>query len=175
MNKSNLSKYSWESVCFPTKTNDGKKQIQDKNRNELKKVPFMNSVAMDQLNNKHIPPNAYTYPYADSELLKKYSSKILSMDNSNLNFSSIDGAPTDIPKFQEYNQFMEYTNDIRLEEYYKNIEKIKNKNMGLEHFNNKNSKKSVPVPSEINTFPLGWTCYESNGKWICPLRGDKVE
>ena len=37
----------------------------------------------------------------------------------------------------------------------------------IENFSSKSNQ-------EVNTFPLGWTCYRNNnGKWICPMRGDK--
>ena len=32
-----------------------------------------------------------------------------------------------------------------------------------------NSNKKGPV----NTFPLGWTCYKKDNRWVCPMRGDK--
>jgi len=161
-----LFKSSYEKVCFPTRINDRKKKVQDKHRNSLGKVPFLNSVATDQLNNKHIPPNAYTYPYVNSDLLKKHEGKMLYINNSNLDFATIDGSLTDVPKYQNYNQFKDYDDTTRMDDYYKNIKNIQNKN--IEHFG---GKKKVAPP---NTFPLAWTCYEKNGAWVCPLRGDKV-
>lgn len=38
--------------------------------------------------------------------------------------------------------------------------------------NNIELKKSKK-PKVVNTFPLGWTCYKKDNRWICPMRGDK--
>tara|TARA_Y100000991_G_scaffold214778_1_gene203321 strand:+ start:1021 stop:1320 length:300 start_codon:yes stop_codon:yes gene_type:complete len=43
-----------------------------------------------------------------------------------------------------------------------------NKNNQLNQKFTKLTNKEEPV----NTFPLAWTCYKSNDKWICPMRGD---
>ena len=33
--------------------------------------------------------------------------------------------------------------------------------------------KSIKKETSVNTFPLAWTCYKKDNKWICPMRGDK--
>ena len=35
---------------------------------------------------------------------------------------------------------------------------------------NVQSKKSS---QKVNTFPMAWTCYKKDGKFVCPMRGDK--
>ena len=37
-------------------------------------------------------------------------------------------------------------------------------------YDNKSIKKNKPP---VNTFPLAWTCYKKDNRWICPMRGDK--
>lgn len=34
-------------------------------------------------------------------------------------------------------------------------------------------KKHNKTNKPVNTFPLAWTCYKKNGKFFCPMRGDK--
>ena len=43
----------------------------------------------------------------------------------------------------------------------------------------KNHSKKKPKMAQskqsqqVNNFPMAWTCYKKNGKFICPMRGDK--
>ena len=41
-------------------------------------------------------------------------------------------------------------------------------------FNQIDIKKVIhKQKNPVNTFPLAWTCYQKNGEWVCPMRGDK--
>mgnify|MGYP001187947885 CR=1 FL=1 len=54
-----------------------------------------------------------------------------------------------------------------------------NKNENYNLLENKVTKKSNDTKKlskgkkAVNNFPLAWTCYKKNGKYICPMRGDK--
>ena len=37
----------------------------------------------------------------------------------------------------------------------------------------KNPKNTNKKSQKVNTFPMAWTCYKKDGKFICPMRGDK--
>ena len=37
----------------------------------------------------------------------------------------------------------------------------------------KNTKDTNKKSQKVNTFPMAWTCYKKDGKFICPMRGDK--
>jgi len=66
-----------------------------------------------------------------------------------------------------------------LDENFKNYNIITDDNKpNIEYYvaekpqNNNNIQKSKK-PTFVNTFPLGWTCYKKDNRWICPMRGDK--
>jgi hypothetical protein len=64
----------------------------------------------------------------------------------------------------------EYKNVNEIKENKKNYDCVKHQN----HINNKKKINNVTNNNmPTNNFPLSWTCYESNNKWICPMRGDK--
>ena len=44
------------------------------------------------------------------------------------------------------------------------------KNPTIKNPKNVQSKKSS---QKVNTFPMAWTCYKKDGKFVCPMRGDK--
>ena len=53
-------------------------------------------------------------------------------------------------------------------------------NYNLAHNNNKNRNTTDSESPQIennkptyNPFPMAWTCYKKNNKYICPMRGDK--
>ena len=55
-----------------------------------------------------------------------------------------------------------------------NISNTQLNNHNQNKFNNINIKKHIHKQKKpVNTFPLAWTCYQNNGKWVCPMRGDK--
>ena len=79
-------------------------------------------------------------------------------------------------------------NDFKLIENFENIssKNCMKENTQLNYIENKKkadknnintninkNKKNYKKNNEVNTFPLAWTCYQNNGKWICPMRGDK--
>ena len=50
---------------------------------------------------------------------------------------------------------------------------LNNNQNKFNNINIKESKKYTNIKKTVNTFPLAWTCYQNNGEWICPMRGDK--
>ena len=55
-----------------------------------------------------------------------------------------------------------------------NVNNMENKkNAEKNNININKNKKNYKKNNEVNTFPLAWTCYQNNGKWVCPMRGDK--
>lgn len=56
-----------------------------------------------------------------------------------------------------------------------NISNTQLNNHNQNKFNNINLKNHIQKHKKsVNTFPLAWTCYQNNGEWICPMRGDKT-
>lgn len=41
-----------------------------------------------------------------------------------------------------------------------------------QNISNKKKTNIITNDNVSNNFPLAWTCYKSNNKWICPMRGD---
>lgn len=134
-------------------------------------VPFMNSIAAPNQDNNHIATiytaknNLPNFSNHHRSIYSKNSSNNffpIRDNDSHLLYSNLlpNGKESNLSKYQEYNtpsveQFYDYKNSFN------------------QQINNCNLKKTN---SNVNTFPLAWTCYKDNqGKWCCPLRGDKCK
>ena len=150
-----MFKSMWEPVNYPTDKKI-KKVIINEGQNELYNVPFMNSIisySPDKKNNLEIG---------------KYKNQYMLINNDNLNYVKIDGATSDIPKYQYFNKYNNDENNVLIDT------NTYNKTQNKELYEIKKEEKTESIKTPPNTFPLAWTCYEKNGQWICPMRGDKI-
>ena len=50
---------------------------------------------------------------------------------------------------------------------------LNNTNVPKKSVKNQKTKNMNRKSQKVNTFPMAWTCYKKDGKFICPMRGDK--
>ena len=154
---------SWRPVYLPYEHNcpNPKYDTSSSKNNFALEVPFMNSIAAANIDNRHIA--TINKSLTRLPQLSQNSSSSLS---SNLNYYSL--SDNDLNSNCHRLNSEREDNDFTIYQEYQEpmVENFSNHYQKIE---SSNCKKN-----NINTFPLAWTCYkDKNNCWNCPLRGDK--
>ena len=47
------------------------------------------------------------------------------------------------------------------------------RNNKISYYVTEKKNNTATKNSKVNNFPMAWTCYKKNNRYICPMRGDK--